>query len=392
VAVRPDGALVVPAVWACVALLSNAVSMLPLETYRRTPSLSQRITDPDVVLTPSAGMTQSEWLHMLMVSLLLRGNAYGLKAQLDGQMRPTVVELLHPDKVDVRIDPESGAVKYLLGPQKLDVTARMWHVRGLTLPGTVVGLSPISYAAAAIGVDLSSRKFARDFFDGGGIPKATLTTDMDLTQEQAQTAKERLRSATVNREPAVFGNGVKYNAISVKPEESQFLATQRANISEIARFFSIPAEMIGGETGSSLTYSNVEQRSIDFLTYGVSFWLKRIEDAFSVLLPQPQFVKFNTQNLLRTDAETQAKVDAIRVASKVLPPSRILTAMDEPPLTQDEKEELELVPLTVTATGLPRATLKGSAPNVDVGKIVTPASDTGEPSPTSKPKLGVVNG
>jgi hypothetical protein len=82
--------------------------------------------------------------------------------------------------------------------------------------------------------------------------------------------------------------------ISLRPDESQFLETQQANISEIARFFGIPAEMVGGKTGSSLTYANVEQRSLDFLTYGVAFWLKRIEDAFFDLLPQPQFVKFDT--------------------------------------------------------------------------------------------------
>lgn len=351
---KPEQALIVPAVWACVNLLSSAVSMLPLETYRRTSGVPARITDPMLVTNPSADMTQSEWLHMLMVSLLLRGNAYGLKTGLDTGVRPTQLVLLNPDKVRMR-DDGNGGVRYFVGPNQTDVTARMWHVRGMTLPGTSVGLSPIEYAATAIGVDLASRKFARDFFDGGGIPKATLSSDQMLTQEQADTAKQRLQVATANREPAVFGAGIKYQPISVRPNESQFLETQAANISEIARFFGIPAEMVGGKTGSSLTYTNVEQRSLDFLTYGVSFWLKRIEDAFFGLLPQPQFVRFNAAALLRADAQTQAEVDVLNVAGKIRPPSEIRTEHNWAPLTTAQKAELELIPLTVQPTGRPKS-------------------------------------
>lgn len=380
VANQPDQALVVPAVWACVLLLANTVSMMPLQTYRRTDQVPKRITDPALVSTPSDGMTQSEWLHMLMVSLLLRGNAYGLK---DDPARPSQIALLNPDKVQVDIDSETGNVRYYLLPTRTEVTARMHHVRGLTLPGAVVGLSPIAYAAMSIGVDLSSRKFAKDFFDGGGVPKATLTSTLDLTQEQATIAKERLKAATSNREPAVFGNGITYTPISVRPEESQFLETQQANISEIARFFGVPAEMIGGKTGSSLTYANVEQRSLDFLTYGVSFWLKRIEDQFYNLLPAPQFVQFDTTVLLRTDAETQAKVDAIRIASKSKPPSEVRADRNEPPLTDAQKEELSLIPLTVTpSTGAAKA-----LPNPP-----TPATAADAPEEPVKPRLGVVNG
>ena len=388
VAAQPDSALVVPTVWACVQLLANAVSVQPLQTYRQpvgATDVASRITDPPIVQSPTANMTQSEWMHMLMVSLLLRGNAFGLKTSLNGLGYPTQIVLLNPDQVKVQVDRDTGAVTYLVGPQQVDRTADMWHVRAMTLPGLKVGLSPIQYAAVAIGVDLASRKFAKDFFDGGGVPKATLTTAMDIDQDQAQAAKDRLRAATTNREPAVFGNGITYTAISVKPEESQFLETQQANISEIARVFGVPAEMVGGKVGSSMTYSNVEQRSIDFLTYGVSMWLRRIEDAFFPLLPQQQFVQFDTSALLRTDAETQAKVRVTYVAGKVMPPSRILREMNEPPLTDAEKQELELVPLTVTPTGMPKALPNPGTPDT--------SDDTPEVGkPPAPPKLEAVNG
>lgn len=378
----PNQALIVPAVWSCVQVLSKAVSMLPLETFRRTGDVPRRITDPPVVVNPEAGMTQSEWLQMLMVSLLLRGNAYGLKTSLDESQRAQQVVLLNPDKV--RVEEKEGVVRYYTGAAwETEITDRMWHVRGMTLPGSKVGLSPVEYAATSIGVDLSSRKFARDFFDGGGIPKSTLTTDMELTQEQADTAKQRLTAATRNREPAVLGSGIKYTPISVKPEESQFLATQQATLADIAGMFGIAPEMIGGKSAGNLAYTTPELRSIEFLTYGVSFWLKRIEDAFFPVLPQPQFVRFDTHALLRTDAESQAKVFATLIAAKVLPPSRILSKLNEQPLSADEKQELELVPLAVTAQGSPRVN-----PNASTAG----ATDVPDVTPSTKPKLGVVNG
>ena len=352
VTTQPDQALAVPTVWACVSLLANAVSMLPLETFRRTAGIPARIGDPALIMSPASGMTQSEWLHMLMVSLLLRGNAFGRVAGRDGQQRPTQIELLNPDKVKVDVDQNSGAVTYRLGQSLTPINPNdMWHVRGLTLPGQKVGLSPISYAAAIVGVDLMSRQFASDFFAGGGIPKAVVRSDQAVNQEQAQTIKERVLAAVRKREPIVLGAGLTYDQIQVKPEESQFLATQQANVTQIARYFNIPAGMVGGEEGGSMTYSNVEQRSLDFLLYAVQPWLKRIEDAVFPLLPMPQYVKFNTTALLRTDAETQAKIHVQQVAGKIKVPSEIRAEMDLPPMTDAQKAEADMVPLTVTPLG-----------------------------------------
>ena len=346
VASQPDKALIVPTVWRCVTLLANSVSMLPLETFRRTGDVPRKITSPTVVATPDSTLTQSEWLHILMVSLLVRGNAFALIASRDQLLRPSQLVLLDPDKVTVRIS-DDGSVRYFVGPTMQDRTDDIWHVRGLTLPGKKIGLSPIAYAAEMIGLDMGARKFGKDFYDGGGVPKAVLESDQRLTKEEATEAKQALVNSTRNREPLVIGAGLKYNNITVRPDESQFLETQRFNIAQIADFFGIPAEMVGGSSGSSLTYSTVEQNSMNFLTYSVSFWLKRIEDAFFGILPDPQFTQFDVARLLRTDIETATKVDVLNVAGKIQAPSEIRTQRGLAPLTEEQATELELVPLEV---------------------------------------------
>lgn len=356
---NPELAMIVPTVWACVSLLANAISMMPLQVFTEDTVLgiSKPAPTPQLFLTPCDDQTQSEWVHMLVVSLLTRGNAYGHIIERDGWGRPLQIRLLSPDLMHIEVDVEDNTITYRYGRnRRLLLKADVWHVRGMTMPGSRMGLSPISYAASTIGIDLASRKFAGDFFEGGGIPKAVLTSDQQIDQTQATTIKERLLAATRNREPIVLGAGLGYHALAVTPNESQFLETQKANVSQIARFFGVPPEMVGGSSGSSLTYANVEQRSIDFLIYAVQPWLRRLEDALFPLFSPRTYVRFDTTVLLRTDAETSAKIMVQNLAARVTAPSEERKKLDLPPMSDDQRIEANMVPLTINPLG----TVKGS--------------------------------
>jgi phage portal protein BeeE len=100
-----------------------------------------------------------------------------------------------------------------------------------------------------------------------------------------------------------------------------------------------------------MTYANVEQRSLDFLVHCVQPWLRRLEDALSSLLPADQYVRFDTGALLRTDAETQAKVHIQLLAGKVVTPTEVRASYQMPPMTPDQQAEADMVPLTITPLG-----------------------------------------
>lgn len=355
-----DSAMVIPAVWACVSLLANVISTLPLKTYRRNGTINVRVEDPPLIKQPEPNCTQSEWVHSVMVSELLRGNAYGLVTEFDRHGYPLSIVILNPDEVQGRQDRVTGRVEYRLGAES-KVHSRfgsdgpnpdVWHLPGMKMPGVPFGLSPIQYAAAALGIDVNSRDFANDFFDGSSIPKAILESDQEIDQNQATTIKDRLMASMRKREPMVLGAGLKFNQLSIRPEEAQFISTQQFSVAQIARFFNVPPEMIGGEAGKSMTYQNREQRSLDFLTYCVSFWLRRIEDSMFNLLPGKVFTEFDVSALLRTDAETAAAVHIQQIAAKLRTPSEIRTEdMNLPVMTQEQKNEVDLVPLVVNVIG-----------------------------------------
>jgi HK97 family phage portal protein len=302
VPVNPSTAMQHSAVWACTNLIAGSISTLPLAAYRR----GERDPLPDlppILRAPSAGWSLPEFLYALLRSLLVRGNAYGLIVDRAGAgLLPSQVELLAPERVGVQVD---GRVIYRIHGQEVD-PASIWHVRAFTTPGQVEGLSPIGHARQAIGLGLGAEKYAAKFFGQSAIPSGVLTSDQDIRQERADQIKARWRDAHAgNRDIAVLGNGAKFQAVTIPPEQAQFLETTQANVRTMARYFGVQPELIGADSGNSLTYANVEQRAIDFLQFCLRPWLVRVEAALSALLSSTTTVKFNAAALVRTDLLTR---------------------------------------------------------------------------------------
>jgi len=349
-----DSAMQVSAVWACVRLLADTVSMMPLTAYTYRDGIRTPIPDPPLLVQPSADSSMPDFMYQLMVSALLRGNTYGRIVRRDQLGYPMQIELASPDSVSMRVDRQTGKNAYIFGGVQI-ANEDVFHFKAYRFPGANQGLSPIQYARRSVATDLAVSDFAYGFFRDGAHPSSVLSTDQPINQEQALTIKERFLSAVKGREPAILGAGIKYQQIQISPEESQFLATQKYGTAEIARVFGVPPEMIAAEAGNSMTYANVEQRSIDFLTYSVQSWLTRIEAAFRPLLPGAKHARFDTSVLLRTDLETRMKATAIGIASKQLTPDEARAMNDLPPLTDDQKNILSLVPLDVSPGGTAKA-------------------------------------
>jgi HK97 family phage portal protein len=356
--VTPEMAMQVSAVWACVRLLADAVSMQPINAFRMQNGIQKPRDLPPLLQKPAADATLNEWLYMVMVSLTLRGNAYGVVTAVDDLGYPTKIELQHPDQVHSYV--KDGNIQYWINQKPIDQYATthrantLWHMRAFRMPGSHLGLSPLEYAAMTIQQDLAAVKFGTDFFESNGHPVGVMTTDNEVTQEDSQIIKDRFMHGVRNRTPVIVGDGLKYQPIAIRPEESQFLATQQFNAGQIARFFGVGADMIDAATGKDNTYQNVEQKSINFLTYGVQPWLYRFENAFGLLTPGPVILRFDTSELLRTDRKTTMESLVLGIAAKMMTPDEARQQIDYPPLTEDQKKILELVPLYVTPTATPR--------------------------------------
>jgi HK97 family phage portal protein len=81
----------------------------------------------------------------------------------------------------------------------------------------------------------------------------------------------------------VLSGDLNYTAMTGPLDDLQFVEQRHLSTTEICRIFRIPPWMLGAETGSSQTYSNVEQQGLTFVTYSLRPWLALIEQAISAV-------------------------------------------------------------------------------------------------------------
>lgn len=297
-------ALTHSAVYQCTDLISDLVAGFPVERIKVVGRSRYLVTSKSIIDNPSTDIDPLNWRRLIVIGWLLRGYTPALvTGTRDGY--PTGLELIHPDRVMTqRTRPDGPLIWYLDGKQvDLFPNGRLWVANGKMLtPQDGVGRSILEFARDETAVGLAARQYASKFFRDNAHPTAVLMNDKPVDQDGATRVKQRFLDAMRDtREPAVFGDGWKYQSIQIKPDESQFLETIRANRSMVAGFFRVPPEIIGAPSATGMTYVNVENRGIDLLRFTISSWVYRMEQVLQALIPKSEKVKLNTDNLLRTD-------------------------------------------------------------------------------------------
>jgi HK97 family phage portal protein len=341
------------------------VATLPVDEYRRAEGGPPTLLAPSRLLSdPSGDGSGFEvWCRQLMDSLLLRGNGFGLIEAIDTDtLWPAQISVLHPDRITTTREGSFGPVEWRLDNKPIDQwpAGPLWHMSAYNTPGSPLGRSPIRYAAETVGLGLATRKFGSQWFGDGAHPTAVLESEHPISEADAIILKARIKATMYdNREPLALGAGVKLNSIQVNPNESQFLETSQANVADVARYFRVPPEMIGGKAADNLTYANQEQRGIAFLTYTLNPWLVRLERALSRLTPRGRFVKFNADALLRTDLKTRYEAHVLGIRAGMFTPNERRNIEDMPDHDGEHANELNWPPF---ATSEPTEAPVGSTP------------------------------
>jgi HK97 family phage portal protein len=318
VAVNQTSAMQQMAVWACVRIISGTVSTLPMEAVvdNRIVAAPQIVADPfgglnslnQRLLSRKAGMAQ------VMVSLLLRGNAYLMVSEW-WDKRPALLTILSPDQVTVAWGTEADTLEYRVNGRVVDPT-QIVHIRGMTLPGDFVGMSVIEYARRTIGLGLAAEEFGAKFFARGATLGGVLEVPGDLDETKARRLKATFSAAHSGLQNAhaigVLTGGAKYSPVSVSPEDAQFLGTRAAQNIDVAMMFGVPPHMLGQVDRTTSWGKGIEEQTLGFLKYTLSDWTTRIEDVWSAMVPEPVTTRFNYDALLRPD--TTARYTAYQTA------------------------------------------------------------------------------
>jgi len=317
IVVNPQTAMQSAAVYSCIKVLSESVGMLPLNLYsKQGTTRTLQVNHPlQAILhdSPNDWQTSVEFWEMVIVSLLLRGNAYAYVVRAPGGR---VVELLplHPDMVRVNMGTNWTLEYQITMPDSTFQTfgpGEIFHIRGMTINGWM-GLSPIAYARESIGLALATEKFGGQLFRNGAKMGGILEHPGKLTADaytRLKSSFDEAHSGENAHKTALLEEGMKYSKVSMTADESQFLDTRKYQRSEIAAIFRVPPHMIGDL--DKATFSNIEQQSLEFINYSLMPYLVRIEKAIKRDLMTPTerktlTAKFDVSALLRGDASARS--------------------------------------------------------------------------------------
>lgn len=333
------------AAYAAVGLISDSISTLPVDVFtedgeRRVPV--PKAARPRWLDRPGGGLSRIDFLNQIVTSLLVHGEALILTPRDDnGQVAGLVVM----EPAEVQLSPEGiySALGQDLSPFEI------LHIRGLMLPSSKKaeqrGIGPIKHAREAFAAASATQKFGSAFFGNGAWTGQIVEVPGSLSEDGQKALKAYIndtrRGAARAHKIGVLVDGAKISRpITFSPEDSQFLQTREFQVSDIARMFRVPPEMIGGKSGDSLTYATLEGRSTHFVKFSLLHWIVRIEEALTALWhsedgSEDGRIKLNVNGLLRGSTKERYESYAIAIDKGWLTVDEVRALEDLPPRTEE---------------------------------------------------------
>lgn len=317
VRVNADTALQQATLWACHRYLTQTVGQLPAQVRRmKARGFSEQIHNHPVdnLLTwrTNPELAPFQFKETMVGWAMMRGNGV---AEIERDNRGQVIALwpIHPDRVDIRRDVETGELLYRISNGQQEPvylkSPDVFHLRGYG--HGPVGLGVVEYAAESIGWARATEIFGASFF-GEGMHFGGAVT---LTGKADPASIERMRAEleAIHRGPSRAGkwwfgdNGAKVEKMTATPDEAQFVATMQHQVEEMCRWCGCPPQKVYHML--RMTFNNVEQISIEVVVDTVTPWAIRFEEECNYkLFGQNRagfFVKLNLKGLLRGDFQTR---------------------------------------------------------------------------------------
>jgi len=336
--VSPAWAENLSTVLSCVQVISSAIASLPCWVYRTTDKGRDTVPDhPLTRLIEHGANDEQTWpdaLEFLIAQALLNGNGVApVKYDRNGQLteiRPVPWSNVAWQQL------KSGRLRYDItmpdGSMKKYLDHEVLHLRDRSDDG-LVGKSRLARAAAAFRTGLELQTFSESLYRHGTAPSGALYHDQKLSKEAVDKLRTRFEAAHQGSAKAgkvlILDQGLKWQSISITPEDAELLASRKFSTEEIARIFNVPPPLAGIWDHSSFTNSETAGRW--FAQYTIGPWIKKLESEFKrKVFTEPEqdlSIEIDMSGFMRGDYQSRWSAHKIAVDSGIL--------------TRDEIREIE---------------------------------------------------
>ncbi len=339
IVVNESTALALVPVSRAVSVLETAIMNIPVEVYRG----NEQIATPAWLEYPDIenNVSQSEWLGTTLYNMAVFGNAFWLVRR--GNRGIVNITNIHPTEISVLTD-ERGVVYYTIGGNSYS-TRDIVHLKLWKSPSTskLIGEGPIQRHRSVLRSALDLHNYADNWFRTAAVPTGALTTSEFLSEDVAKSNKEAFIASQQERSVAVLSSGLKYESISLNPEQAQFLENQKFINRQIALMFGVPPMYLSmAIEGQGMTYINGNEDRARLYDDGLQQYIVRIQQAITDLLPRGQKAEFNLTEFLRPNQNARYNAYATGLSSGFLTIDEVremegMTPLDEQPAPTAEE-------------------------------------------------------
>jgi HK97 family phage portal protein len=316
----------VPIAYACVMATAKAVATCPaahkvvLDSGKHQTSTTSPASR--VLRKPNAYQTWPQFILDCVATMLFEGEAFVLLLR-DDRYAVNAMHLMPRRACSPYIEPLTGDLYYSIGtnpmlPAEIDAMAPardILHLRQHTPRHPLIGESPLTAAALALGVNVALAGNQAAFFANMNRPSGVLSSPEPLTKDQMKMLREAFdeqsQGPNAGKIP-VLGRGLTFSQMAISSQDAQLIEAQRMSIEDVARCFGVPLPMVGDL--SKATLNNVEAMTNFWLAHGLGSLLENLERSFDAAfnLPANEYVEFDERALLRMDYKS--RIDAITKA------------------------------------------------------------------------------
>lgn len=394
--VTEDNSLRIAALYAAVRLISDSVSMLPVDTYVRVNGERRPYRPkPGWVEFPDIdGRTRQSFLQQWLVSKLISHAACVRIVRNDGG-EVIGMSVLNPQRVEPRRN-RAGQVYYIVDDGAYTVTAGdMIYDAEMVKPGEIKGTSRVDEMRETFGLTQALTDWSASFFGNGSHAAGIIEVPGEMSAEQARGLQdaweEGHRGLRKAHRPGILSGGAKWQQTSVDPDKAQAIQAREFALEEVARVFRIPPAMLQSTKPGTQAYASREQDALQFVTFTLLPYLTALEAHLSRLLPGDVFVKFNVDGLLRASLTERYAAYSQGIQAGFLSINDIHRLEDMRPVDGGEVYRVPLANVNLDAANITEMDLRvkmasqlinvGFAPEATLSSLGLPAiSHTGLPS------------
>ncbi|OOR68504.1 phage portal protein [Bacillus mycoides] len=363
----------IPTVEACLSLIVNTVSGLPIHLYKESANgTTKKISkDKRVFLLNrenEPNMDSRAFMKNMVKDYLLYGQAYAyknyeVKKMVLGEAMLELTELNHLPAQNVQSTVFHNGIKYTraeytqttlvgqhVGENKKKTFKHDDLLRIVNNPiNAFEGEGLLVRGRDTFKQALGEMEYTNGIYDRGALPLGVLKTKARLTEKAINALRfawSKLYGGVKNSaNTVILEEGMDYQPLSMNPNEIQMNETRIHTNSEICKLFGVPESMISAKANK---YNTVGQNSLHFLKHTIAPILVAIEQSFDRQLltekdkERGYYFRFDVRELLRTTQDELSNSINTLVNGGIITVNEGRFELDKPPVEGGDDLRLSL--------------------------------------------------